>query len=238
LGGFITGLNNDIQIGSQQVGLGVVINVEDAFGLETTALVLRSEIAYNYGKRRRNNVRFSYFALFRDARKVLESEITIGNETFPVGTEVTSEFNLQIMKGTYEYSFFIDERVKLGASIGLFIMPISFSTSALGFSGEAAEFVAPLPVIGLGANFAITPKLHLKQTFEVLYLEFSTFKGSLMDLNIKFEYNPWNHFGFGLGLNSYQLNLSATNANSSFFDFRGSIKTSFTGLLFYGRYYF
>lgn len=238
LGGFIAGLNNDIQIGSQQVGLGVIINVEDALGLETTTLALRSEIEYNYGKRRRNNLRFGYFTLYRDARKILESEITIGKETFPVGTEVTSKFSLQIMKGTYEYSFFIDERVKLGASIGLYIMPISFSTNALGLSEEVAEFVAPLPVLGLGANFAITPKIRIKQSVEILYLEFSTFKGSLMDLNIKFEYNPWNHLGFALGLNSYQLNIKATKANSTFLDFEGSIKSSFTGLLFYGRYYF
>jgi hypothetical protein len=238
LGGFLSGLNSDIQLGSQQVGLGVTINVEDALGLETSTLVLRSEMEYHFGKRRHQTARLGYFSLFRDARKVLDSEIEIGDETFPVGTEVTSKFNLRIFKGTYDYSFYMDERVKLGVSIGLFIMPISFSTSALGLSEEVADFIAPLPVFGLGANFAITPKLYLKQSFEILYLKISTFKGSISDLNIRFEYNPWKHFGFGLGLNAYRLNLTAYNDNSAFLDFKGTVKTSYTGILFFGKYYF
>lgn len=238
LGGFITGLNSDIQLSSREVGLGATINVEEALGLETSTLVLRGESEYNYGKRRRNTARLCYFSLFRDAKKVLDSEIEIGDETFPVGTEVSSKFNLQILRGTYNYSFYMDERVKLGVSIGLFIMPISFSTSALGLSEEVANFIAPLPVLGLGANFAITPKLYLKQSIDILYLEIPSFKGSIMDVNIKFEYNPWKNFGFGLGLNSYRLNITAYKDDGTFLDFKGTIKTSYTGILFYGKYYF
>jgi hypothetical protein len=238
LGGFITGINSDIQLSSKEVGIGATINVEDALGLETSRLVLRSEMEYHFGKRRQNTARLVYFGLFRNARKVLDTEIEIGDETFPVGTELTSKFNLQFFKGTYEYSFYMDERVKLGVSVGLFIMPIRFSTTALGLSEEVADFIAPLPVLGLGANFAITPKLYLKQSFEILYLKISTFKGSIMDVNIRFEYNPWDHFGFGLGLNSYRLNITAYKDDSAFLDFKGTVKTSYTGLLFYGKYYF
>ena len=238
LGGFITGINSDIQISSQEVGLGVAVNVEDALGLETSTVVLRSELAYTYGKRRRSTTRFEYFGLFRQASKVLDTEITIGDQNFPVGTEVNSKFNLQVYKGTYEYYFYLDERVKLSASVGLFIMPISFSTSALGFSEEAFEFIAPLPVLGLGTSFAITHKLKLNQSIEILYLEISTFKGSIMDANIRFEYNPWKHIGFGLGINAYRLNISAYKGDSSFLDFKGIIKTSYTGLLLYGKYFF
>lgn len=238
LGGFITGLNSDIQLSSQEVGLGVTINVEDALGLETSSFVLRSEMEYHFGKRRHQTARLGYFRLLRDGFKVLDSEIEIGDKTFPIGTEVSSKFNLKIFKGTYDYSFYMDERVKLGASIGLFIMPISFSTSALGLSEEVADFIAPLPVLGLGSSFAITPKLYLKQSIEILYLEIATFKGSITDLNFRVEYNPWEHFGFGLGLNSYRLNITVYNEDSAFFDFKGTIKTSYTGLLFYGKYYF
>ena len=238
LGGFLAGLNSDIQLISQQVGLGVNINVEDALGLESSTFVLRSEFAYNYGKRRRSTTRFGYFGLFRQASKVLDAEITIGDQDFPVGTEVTSKFNLQIFKGTYEYSFYLDERVKLYASVGLFIMPISFSTSALGFSEEAFEFIAPLPVLGLGTSFAITPKLRLNQSIEILYLEISTFKGSLSNINVMLEYNPWKHIGFGLGINTYKLNIEAYKENETFLNFKGTVKTSYTGLLLYGKYFF
>ena len=238
LGGFLAGLNSGIQISSQKVGLGVNINVEDALGLESSTFVFRSDLAYTYGKRKRSATRFGYFGLFRQASKVLETEITIGDQDFQVGTEVNSKLNLQIYKGTYEYSFYLDERVKLNATVGLFIMPISFSTSALGFSEEAFEFIAPLPVLGVGTSFAITPKLKLNQSIEILYLEFSTFKGSISNINVMMEYNPWKHLGFGLGLNSYRLNIEAYDENEAFLNFKGTVETGYTGLLLYGKYFF
>lgn len=236
-GGFVTKMNSDIQLGSQQVGLGVIINVEDALGLETSSTVLRSEMQYNYGKRRRHTVGLDYFGLLRNAQKVLESEIEIGDEIFPIGTEVDSKFNLQIFKGTYSYSFYQDKRVKLNGLVGLFIMPIKFSTSALGLSEEATSFVAPLPVFGLGTNFAITPKLYIKQSVEFLYLKISNFKGAITDINIQLEYNLWEHFGFGAGLNAYQLDIEAFSDKNTFFNFKGSIKTGYSGLMFYAKYY-
>lgn len=238
LGGFITGLNSDIILGSQQVGLGLSINLEDALGLQSSTLVLRGDAGYHFGKRNRHSLRFGYFGFFRDAKKVLDSEIEIGDETYPIGTEINSKFDLQIYKGAYDYTFYMDERVKLGVSFGMYILPISFSTSAIGLSEEVAKFIAPLPVLGVSSNFAISPKLFLKQSIEVLYLEISSFKGYITDLNIRMEYNPWKHFGFGLGINTYRLNISASQKDNVGLDFVGSVKTSYTGLLFYGKYFF
>jgi hypothetical protein len=236
-GGFLSGLSSDIILGSQQVGLGVSINLEDALGLQSSSLVFRSEAGYHFGKRDRHSLRFGYFGFFRDAKKVIETEIEIGDETFPVGTEVNSKFNWQIYKGSYDYSFYMDDRVKLSASIGIYILPISFYTSALGLSEEVAEFIAPLPVFGVSSNFAISPKVFLKQYIDLLYLEISGFKGYITNLNIDLEYKPWKHFGFGLGINTYRLNISAAKEDNGFFDFIGQVKTRYTGLLFYGKFY-
>ena len=238
LGGFVTGLNSDIQIRSQQVGLGVLVNVEDALGLSTSSSVIRSEIQYNFGKTRRHSAKLDYFGLFRQAQKVLDTEIEIGDEIYPIGTEVSSKFNLRIFKGTYAYSFYMDERVKIDASLGLFIMPISFSSSALKSSRETASFTAPLPVVGLGTSFAITPKLYLKQSVEVLYLDISNVKGSIVDVNMRLEYNRWKQFGVGFGINAYRLSIESDNADNPFFDFKGNVKTGYSGLLFFGKYYF
>jgi len=238
LGGFLTGLNNDIQLGSQTVGLGVIVNVEDALGLETTSTVLRSEVHYNFGKRRRHTAGLEYFGLFRNALKVLESDIEIGDQIFPIGTEVDSRFNLQIYKASYSYAYFQDKRIKLDASFGLFVMPITFSASALNLKETATDFVAPLPVLGIGNTFAITPKLYLEQNVDFLYLKISNFKGLITDVNFRIEYNAWKHVGFGTGLNTFRLNIDAYEKDYKFFDFKGSLKTSYAGLLFYAKYYF
>ena len=237
-GGFLTTLNNDIILGSKQLGLGLSLNVEDAFGLKTSTTVLRGDVEYNFGKRRRSNGKLEYFGLYRDAQKVLDTEIEIDTVTFPVGTEINSIFNLQIFKGTYDYAFFMDDRVRLGVSIGLFIIPIRFSTKGLNYSEVKTQFTAPLPVLGISTSFAITPKLKFRQSIEFLYIRFSNFDGVLTDLNVRLEYNPWKHFGFGLGFNTHDLKINLSAESNIDLDFVGSIESSFAGLVFFGRYYF
>jgi hypothetical protein len=44
LGGFITRLNSDVTFGIEDLGAGIVINVEDALGLDTSTSVFRGEV--------------------------------------------------------------------------------------------------------------------------------------------------------------------------------------------------
>ena len=104
-GGFLTSLKSDVILGSQQVGLGVALNLEDAFGLDASSLVIRSEAGYHFGKRRRSLARFGYFAYFRNATKVIESEIEIDDKIYPIGTEINSKSDFQIFKGAYDLHF-------------------------------------------------------------------------------------------------------------------------------------
>lgn len=236
-GGFVVGLSSDINLGSKQLGLGVSVNLEDALGLKTNSLVLRSEVEYAFGKSLRHSGRFSYYGFLRSSNKTLDSGLEIGDTIFPVGTRLESKFNMEIFKLDYAYAFYMDSRVKLSGTFGFFVMPITFSAAADDSKGTSTAFVAPLPVIGLRTNFAVTPKFYIMQNLEVLYLTIGNFKGSMTDINIRAEYKPWNHFGFGLGLNSYQLNLTMSKPNS-YLDFAGNIKTGYTGVLLFAKYFF
>ncbi len=238
IGAFLTGLNNDLSIASQQVGLGVNINLEDALGLKRTSMVFRGDLEYNYGKRRRHSLRIGYFGMFRDAYKVLEADLEIGDVVYPAGTEINSSFDFQIFRALYDYSFYLDERIRLGFSIGLYIMPMSFSIESSYSVNESAAFVAPLPVLGFRTAFRITPKLMLKQNIEVLYLSFSDFRGSIVDSNFGLEYQLWKHFGLGLGYNAFRYSVAAYDENTPLGSFKGTATSSFTGLLLYGVYSF
>lgn len=237
VGGFIAGLNSDINLGSKQLGLGVSINLEDALGLKTNSLVLRSEVEYAFGKSLRHSGRFSYYGFLRSANKTLESGLEIGDTIFPIGTRLESKFNMEIFKLDYAYAFYMDSRVKISGTFGFFVMPITFSAAADDSKGTSTAFVAPLPVIGFRTNFAVTPKFYLMQNIEVLYLQIGDFKGSMTDVNMRAEYKPASHFGFGVGLNSYQLNLTKSNPDS-YLDFAGNIKTGYVGFLLFAKYFF
>lgn len=237
-GGFLTSISNDISISGQGTGLGVNINLEEALDLKSSSVVIRSEAEFNFGSRTHSYVRMGYFGLFRSSQKILEADLEIGNSVIPLGTEVNTKYNMQIIRALYDYAIYKDERVILAFSAGLYILPIEFSIGSSVIVNEAERFVAPLPVVGFRSNFNITPKLLIKQNIDFLYLKLAEFEGSISDLNLWLEYNPFKHFGLGLGYNAFRFNLTAYADSGIISDFQGNVKTGFNGLLFYGKYYF
>ena len=168
-------------------------------------------------------------------------DFEIGDTLFPVNTVIESSFNLDVIRAAYSYSFFQDERMDLAVSGGLYIMPISFNIRAEGvFEGEEkADITAPLPTLGLRFDFAITPKWFLRNHFDLFYLQIGNFKGSIMSFGSAVEWLPFNHVGFGLGFDSFNLGVEAEDSDSfPGVDFSGNIKFRYFGALLYVKAYF
>jgi hypothetical protein len=237
LGGFLTTVSSDLSIIGEEMGLGLSVNLEEALGLSSSIFVLRGESEYNFGSRRRSHVRFGYFYLLRNSVKSLENEIEIGDVVYPIGTDVNSKMDLHIIRALYDYSFYRDRRASLGLSVGLYILPMSYSIGVDQVIDEADAFILPLPVIGFRSAFLITPKIIIKQNWELLYVKTTNFKGDISDFNVWLEYHPLNHLGIGLGLNSFRFSMTATEEWRAR-EFAGTFKTRFTGILLYGKYYF
>lgn len=236
-GAFISGLNSDITFFNEQVGAGLIIDFEDVLGLSASSFVFRSNVSYKIGKKKKHIVYAGYFGVYRKATKILDEDLALGGLIYPIGTEIKSEYDLTIIRGKYEYTFFQDSRVSIGASLGLFIMPVNFTAKADGVGESVAKFIAPLPLLGLRTDFIIAKKLSLRQSVELLYLSTSTFKGSLLDLNVLLEHKAFDHFAFGLGVDSNRLGFTMKNQGTSLTDFSGSIRTDYTGLILYGKFY-
>lgn len=238
LGGFLTNYNSGISLGSEQLGVGIHLDLEDALGLKTSTIAFRGNINYSFGKNLTHTLSFGYFNIFRNASKVLDTELEVGDLFFPVGTEINSKFNLTILRAKYDYSFLKTKTVSLGASFGFFIMPISFSVTALASEGGATDLVAPLPVLGLRSNFHITKKLYLRQSVEILLLKIDNFQGSILDLDILLEHKTFKNISFGLGINSNNLNIKAEGGDYPSINFFGEIGMGYTGMYIFAKYYF
>ncbi len=231
LGGGIVYMKSDVRIGSQSTGISV--NLEDALGLDTNMLVLRAEGIARLGDSRRHRLDFGYFDLSRSGTKTLGRDITIGNTLYPTGTTVDSEFDLKLFKGGYSYSLVQDARIDFGLGAGLYVLPVKFriSTSSGGALEESSS-TSPLPFLEMHIDYALTPKLFIKQSLNLFYVEYQNFKGRLVDAMIGLEYNLWKHFGLGFAFNIFSLHVedkgSATNL-------KGSIDLAFSGLMLYGK---
>lgn len=235
-GGFYTGLNSSVIVGIDDLGLGLSLNLEEALGLETSTLVLRGDAKYTFGSKRNKILSLGYIGLIRKASRTLGREIEIGDIIFPAKATIDTKFNLEIYKLSYNWGFFKDDRMRLGVGGGLFLMPIGFSIAANDEESDFFEFIAPLPALGVSTEFYIGPKWTFSQSLDLFYIQFENFQGALTDLNLRLEYRPFKHFSFGAGINSFRLNIVTKDDLFLDLDFKGSIETSYTGVLFYTRY--
>ena len=215
-----------------------MVDVEEALGLDSSMSVLRAEVNYRFGSSQRHMVGLKYYDFRRSSTKTLEADITWQDKEYKRGTAVESYLNIGIFKAGYGYAFFQDDRISLAASIGLFITPIEGGITEPGGGTSEEEITAPLPVVGLQLDFAITPKLFLKQSLEVFYLEVGDFKGSISSFTIACEYDFWKNVGFGLGYDVFDLKLEANGSDYPNIDFIGKVEFKYSGLLLYTKIYF
>lgn len=242
LGYFISNVDTDLSLGS---GLGVTVNLEDLLGLDTTNSVFRVDASWRFTDNRRHRLDFTWFSFRRDGATTVGRKFIIedkeGNEIeIPAGSQATTNFDLDIYRARYSYSFFQDDRMDVAFSIGTYIMPIDIALKATGVVNvdESETFTAPLPTLGLRADFAITPKWFLRSNFEIFYLEIKEFTGTIYETNVAVEYLPWKHLGLGLAFNVFNLGIEADGEDYPGIDFKGELEFRYSGLLLYAKLFF
>jgi hypothetical protein len=100
------------------------------------------------------------------------------------------------------------------------------------------RFTAPLPVVGLRGEVALTERWRLKGGVDVFYLQFDQTTGALADSSLAIEYLAFKHVGFGLGVNNLRLKVKANADNDLGLDLDGQLKFNFTGAMFYVKAFF
>jgi len=238
LGSFISSTNSNVRLSAK--GLGVGFDVEEALGLDTTTTVLRLGGVWRFSDNRRHRADLSWFALRRDGNTQLGQDIVIDGVTYPTGTTVNTSFDIDVYKAAYSYSFFMDDRMDIGASAGLYVMPLQFELASSGLlTSQASESVtAPLPVFGLRADFAMTPKWILNTRLEVFYLEYQQFKGAIYDSSVGVEYKAFKRVGFGLAVENFNIGVEAEGEDYPEIDLVGKIEYRYLGAMLYARVYF
>jgi hypothetical protein len=245
LGAYLATMDSAFRLGESNLGLGIELDVEEFLNLDTSDTSFRIDAGYRFGKTRRHKVEFSWFKFHREGSRFIDEEIEVppelGGGTLGPGN-FTSVFNFDIYKLKYEYSFVFDERADLNVGLGLYIMPIEVGLSAVVngvFEGSMSEKItAPLPVIGLGFDFAITPKWIIRQQMDLLYLELGDFRGAITSYAAALEWLTWKHVGFGIGVDALRVRIEAQGSDYPGIDFRGNIEFSYIGAQLYLKAYF
>jgi hypothetical protein len=119
-------------------------------------------------------------------------------------------------------------------------MPIDFGIRVSGLVDDEGEekFTAPLPVINLRMDIALTPKWFIRTGAQVFYLEYENFTGSILEFRTALEYNPWKHVGIGVGFDTFGFRLEADGEDWPGIDLKGNVEFNYAGLQLYLRMFY
>ncbi len=241
-GVLLSAVDSSFRIGS---GIGLDIEAEELLGLDETNIVFRTDALWRFSKNRRHRLDFSWFSLNRDATTQIFQDITIKGKnniqiTFPTASTIESNFDLDIYELAYSYSIFQDDRIDLAAGAGLYVIPVDYGLRSTRGSLDrgSASITAPLPVINLRMDFALTPTWFIRSRSQAFYLEYDKFAGSILEFQGALEYNPWKHVGIGLGFDAMGITVEADDEDWPGVDFKGKVEFDYIGLQLYGRLFF
>ena len=238
LGGSFNATDSEVQLGINN--LGISIDTEELLNLDTTTTSFMFEAFWRFTKNRRHRLDFNWNSYHRTGKTTLGKDINIGDTTIPLGSRVDTTFDIDVYRISYSYSFFQDTRMDLAFSLGAYILPMSFDLSAQGLMNisESESITAPLPVVGLRFDFAITPKWFLRNSVDLFYLEIGDFRGAIHDIKIRLEYDAFKNVGFGLSAENFNVKVEAEGNDYPGVDFFGTFEYRNFGVMAYVKLYF
>jgi hypothetical protein len=227
-GAFISNPRTEAQV-SGDAGNGTDLNLEDDLGLQTSTTIARLD--GHWWLSRRNRLDASVFSFSRDGSRTINKTINFGDQTFNINTVVTSQSDLDIWKAAYTFAPMIKDRGYLGVTAGLYVSRTTLSLSApTAGRFESEDLTAPLPVIGLRGQYAVTDRIKLRGAYEWFGIDTGDVSGHLTDFNIGADYGFGKRFAVGLAYNDVTMNISADEGGSGF---RGALDWGYDGWLIY-----
>lgn len=209
LGGFfVQDIDSQLRVDAKNTATphGTTIDLGDNLNIDNSVEVFRADFTAYIAKRHRLD--FSWFNMKVSGRTTLLDDIDWGNTHFPDGITVESYIKNNIFRLSYTYFIAQHENWQFGLSLGAHVMKINSGITAVSTALTANEgFTAPLPVLGLVYDYAITPTIILRGHGEWFGISYDEYEGSLIDIYgaVEWRFKPWG--GLGVGVEYFNLNI-------------------------------
>jgi hypothetical protein len=226
-GAFVSNPSSEARVDSD-TGTGTDLDFEDDLGLKSSTTIVRLD--GHWWISRRNRLDFSVFNFNRDGSRTIDKTINFGDQTFNVNTVLSSSQKLDIVKAAYTFAPLIRDRGFLGFTAGLYAQTkLSLSEAALG-KFDSEKLTAPLPVIGVRGQYAITDRIMLRGALERFGIAVGDVSGHWSDFYIGTDYGIGKRFAVGLAYNKVTVNINADGGDHGF---RGALDWGYDGWLIY-----
>jgi hypothetical protein len=228
-GAFVTDRNSSVRLDSAS-GAGTDINIEDDLGFDPTITVARVDGHFWLNERHRLDV--TYFNLDRSApERRIDETIVFGDKTYAVNTNVSGEQNFRIVKFDYTYAFLVPDRGFLGLTAGLYVSQSKYTLRATAANTESEDLTAPLPVLGLRGDFAVTDRITLGGAWQWFGFASDNVDGHLTDFYVGADYRFTDRFAAGLAYNRVSASLGASESRG----FEGRLSWIYDGMMLYAK---
>jgi hypothetical protein len=227
LGGFYSTSDTTLRLDASNGALGTSISLEDDLGYEKNKALPMFDAVWRINPRHR--LELGFVKLGRDAQKTLSGEVRFGDKVFPFATTVNSEFDSDVWRLTYGWSFYRQGGNELSLLLG--VHTTSFKAkmeSASGLISEAADRTIPLPTIGLSGAWEMGKDWRLTGWAQLFSLKYGDYDGSLVNGAVNAEYRFNRNYSVGAGYTLFDYNLDVTKGKG-----RGSFDYRFAGPVLY-----
>jgi hypothetical protein len=226
LGAYVPNVETTAYINNSAGTRGTSVNLEEDLNLTDRKTMPALLASWRLGERWK--IEAEYFSLHRSGSRVINKNINWGDNTYPIGTTVSSSFDSDIYRLSGGYSFIKDNQRELGVALGLHVTDFQTSLSATGVGANSNDALAPLPTIGVYGAYAMTPKWLLSGRVDYFSMSYDEYDGSLINLTVGVDYRVSRNFGVGLAFRHVDYDVTATKSS-----FNGGIEYKFNGPMFY-----
>jgi outer membrane protein len=190
---------------------GFEIDIEDLLGASDEELVPQFDAIYRFGNY--HSLEAGYFKLARQGSIVLEDDLEFGDEVFPAGTEIQTEFDASVFQVSYVYSLMKDAQKELGLMAGLhstnFTTVLTVTSTG---QTERSSVGSPLPVVGLLGSVTLGAKARATAKLQLFRMDFDGYEGALTYITIDLQRQFSKNVSGGIGYNYYRMNISSSNS--------------------------
>ena len=227
-------IRQDTEVQAQKSGIGGIINLQDALGMQTTNQAMRLEASYKFNDK--HKVAFSYHSLSNSNTAINNQPIEYNGEIIDAGSTINVHFDTDIYKVNYIYSAYQTNKLNFSFRVGLHTTGVStgldttvkINEEETSLTNEAVSLTAPLPVLGIGLSYNIISNVSINYEIDYFFISYEDISGNMVDTMLALEYQYNRYLGLGIGINSTNMFFKAKTKDTDF-----QLRNNVSGILTY-----
>jgi hypothetical protein len=198
---------------------GTEVSGEHDLGLASAQYLGQLELTLLPG--RHHMIRLSGLSMRRDGHNILTRNVSWGNSNYRVGERVDSHLNLTMAGLTYGYLPLRTDRYELGVTLGVQIGDVNANAEVRSRSirgEEAAD--GPIPYVGVEGRYEFTRHWSVDGRMQYFtlspiesFVDVNGVKATITDWRFAIRFRQNQHFVYGLGYHSFNLNINSPATN-------------------------